>query len=107
MLTNPFLLLLVLIGILLFCIVYHSFAKKDFRVIGTLIGSLGLLFVAAGGGLGIPVVLNNTQLGWLSTTQSLPVWRLGFSTPGDGGAAIYTSSNVACTLNAGAGDNGS
>jgi hypothetical protein len=108
MLTNPFMLLLVLIGLMLFCIAYHSFVKRDFRVIGTIIGAFGLLFVAAGGGLGIPVVLNNTQLGWLSTTQTLPVWRLGFYSPGDAGQPVlYVGSNSACSLNSGNGNGGS
>jgi hypothetical protein len=97
---------LVLIGLLLFCIAY-SFAKRDFKILGTFVGGLGLLFVAAGGQLGIPVVFNNTQLGWLSVSQTLPVWRLGFYTPGDGGGPVlYTGSTSPCSLNSGNGDNG-
>jgi hypothetical protein len=108
MLTNYFMLFLVLIGLLLFCVAYYSFVKKDFRILGSLIGCFGLLFVAAGGDLGIPIVLNNTQLGWLSTYQTLPVWRLGFASPGDYGQPIlYTGSNSACSLNSGNGDGGS
>jgi hypothetical protein len=34
------------------------------------------------------------------------VYRAGFSTAGDGGGAYYYPSNAACTLGAGAGDNG-
>jgi hypothetical protein len=40
-------------------------------------------------------------------TAGTTVSRSGFTTAGDGGAAIYTWSPTSCSLNAGAGDNGS
>lgn len=55
----------------------------------------------------IPHVGTNTALKAKATTSYTTIIRDGFTTAGDGGAATYTSSNVACTLNAGAGDNGS
>jgi hypothetical protein len=80
-LFTPSMFILFLFGVCLLYLAYYSFTRREIRVLGTLAGALGLLFVAAGGGLGIPVVLNNTQLGWLSTSQTLPVWRFGFCYP--------------------------
>jgi hypothetical protein len=108
LLLTPFSACVFIAGICLLCVAYYTYTKHGFRIIGSLVGSLGLLFVAAGGGLGIPVALNNQQLGWLSTSQTLPVWRLGFSAPGDSGQPLlYIGSNSPCSLNSGNGDNGS
>jgi len=49
----------------------------------------------------------NAALTALNSTAFTRVLRGGFSTEGDGGAAWYVPSTSACTLNSGAGDNGS
>jgi hypothetical protein len=49
----------------------------------------------------------NAVLTALNSTAFTRVRRGGFSTEGDGGAAWYVPSTSACTLNSGAGDNGS
>lgn len=51
--------------------------------------------------------LNNTALSALSTAQIGRAWRVGFATWGDSPEVLYTPSNSACSLNAGAGDGGS
>jgi hypothetical protein len=43
----------------------------------------------------------------LATTLEIPVQRLGFTTKGDVAPIFYLPSNAPCSLNAGAGDNGS
>jgi hypothetical protein len=59
----------------------------------------------------IPRVANNTALKTLGTgglvSGQATVFRQGFLTAGDGGSAFYVYSSSACSLNAGAGDNGS
>ena len=49
---------------------------------------------------------NNTALAMFLPTTGR-VRRDGFATPGDGGAADYTTTTVLCTLSAGAGDGAS
>jgi hypothetical protein len=56
---------------------------------------------------GLPIVLNKAALSALATTPNAQIWRIGYNNPGDVPPLIYTASNAACTLNAGAGDNGS
>ncbi|HUC70367.1 MAG TPA: hypothetical protein VMS01_04165 [Stellaceae bacterium] len=56
---------------------------------------------------GIVRVPNNAALAALKSTQAAWVERLGFTTIGDAEKVLYASSNSACSLNAGAGDNGS
>ncbi len=56
--------------------------------------------------LGIQVP-TNTALKALVGTAGEPVYRAGFAAAGDGGAAKYVFSASSCTLNSGAGDNGS
>ena len=51
-------------------------------------------------------VNNNTQLTALPSTISVAT-RLGYATAGDAPPVLYTRSNSACSLNAGAGDGGS
>ena len=50
---------------------------------------------------------NNTQLTALSSSITGPVIRLGYAAAGDAPPVVYTRSNSACSLNAGAGDGGS
>lgn len=52
-------------------------------------------------------VANNTALKALAAGKYTTVLRAGFSTAGDGGGAVYNWSSTACSLNSGAGDNGS
>jgi hypothetical protein len=52
-------------------------------------------------------VPTNSALTALSTVTTSQVWRLGFSTLGDAPPLLYTASASACSLNSGAGDNGS
>ena len=54
-----------------------------------------------------PKVENNTALSALASTYATSIVRLGFSNAGDSPPVLYTPSNSACTLNAGAGDGGS
>ncbi len=54
-----------------------------------------------------PSVANNAALVATQGTASRTLYRSGFTTPGDGGGAIYTWSSTACTINSGNGDNGS
>ncbi|WP_157516636.1 hypothetical protein [Methylosinus sp. LW3] len=53
------------------------------------------------------VVPNNTALSALPISYATAVARLGYSSLGDGPALVFTPSNSACTLNAGAGDGAS
>ena len=56
------------------------------------------------------VATSNNALAALSVAslwKGTSVSRSGFRTAGDGGAAVYTWSSSACSLNSGAGDNGS
>jgi hypothetical protein len=55
----------------------------------------------------LPQVTNNSALQALPSRQFPAVYRLGYAAPDDGGAAIYTGSTLACSLNGGNGDNGS
>jgi hypothetical protein len=59
------------------------------------------------GGTRAQTVPTNTALRSLPSTKYSSVTRLGFSSPGDGGRAIYVPSGSACSLNGGDGDNGS
>lgn len=54
-----------------------------------------------------PTVANNAALQALSTAVTGTVTRLGFSAAGDTPPLTYTASASACSLNSGAGDNGS
>lgn len=51
-------------------------------------------------------VPNNTALKTLAGAGNTIVFRDGFASPGDGGAANYIWSSSACSLNGGLGDNG-
>lgn len=56
----------------------------------------------------LPHVDTNLALTRLATTAiSGGIWRNGFTSPGDAPPLFYQGSNSACSLNAGAGDNGS
>lgn len=55
---------------------------------------------------GLPSVASNAALQATSTATAPIVYRAGFYTQGDGGAAYYTASPSPCTLNSGNGDNG-
>src|ERR1700730_4136566 len=50
---------------------------------------------------------NNAYLKALKSTEFTSVWRLGFSAPDDSPRVLYTSTNAACSLNSGNGDDGS
>jgi hypothetical protein len=52
-------------------------------------------------------VSNNAYLKALKSTEFTSVWRLGFSAPDDSPRVLYTSTNAACSLNSGNGDDGS
>ncbi|RAS38311.1 gp53-like domain-containing protein [Paraburkholderia bryophila] len=54
-----------------------------------------------------PTVPTNAALQALSTVTTSTVTRLGFNTAGDVPALTYLASSSACSLNSGAGDNGS
>jgi len=58
-----------------------------------------------GGVIGVPNLTALEALPGSSVYTS--VYRAGYATPGDGGAAVYGYSSKACTLGAGKGDNGS
>lgn len=53
------------------------------------------------------IVNSNASLKALTAGSYSKVDRAGFAAPGDGGAASYTWTGSACSLNSGAGDNGS
>ena len=55
----------------------------------------------------LATVSSNAALKALSVGTYSSVYRAGFLTAGDGGAAYYNYSSSACSLNSGAGDNGS
>jgi len=66
------------------------------------------------GTINAPFVINaqvsvNTraQLAALPYSYAMAVVRLGYAAPGDAPAVLYTRNNAACSLNAGAGDDGS
>ena len=66
------------------------------------------------GTISAPFVINaqvsvntNAQLAALSYSYAPVVVRLGYTTAGDAPPVLYTRSNSACSLNAGAGDGGS
>jgi hypothetical protein len=65
----------------------------------------GVLFRISGVDLVASVDSNATLVLLTSTTAT--VYRAGFTTPGDGGGAVYIWTSAACSINAGAGDNGS
>ncbi len=65
----------------------------------------GVLFRISGVDL-VASVENNAALVLLTSTTAT-VYRAGFTTPGDGGGAVYTWTSASCSINAGAGDNGS
>ncbi|MGO9430401.1 MAG: hypothetical protein ACLP0Q_16290, partial [Rhodoblastus sp.] len=52
-------------------------------------------------------VSNTTALQALASISAPSVYRDGFASPGDGGAAMYISSSLPCSLDSGAGDKGS
>ncbi|MFT4506520.1 hypothetical protein [Caballeronia sp. 15711] len=54
-----------------------------------------------------PTVATNSALAALSTATTNQVWRLGFTVAGDAPPLTYIASASACSLNSGAGDNGS
>lgn len=64
-------------------------------------------FVSSALSTATPTVGTNTALQALATTTTNQVWRIGFSVAGDAPPLLYTASNAVCSLNAGAGDNGS
>lgn len=68
---------------------------------------LSAFLLVGAGPVGGPTVANNNALKAIPTTQAAFIFRQGFNTAGDGGAAYYRGTNNICTLNAGAGDNGS
>ena len=55
---------------------------------------------------GLPQVSSNAGLKAVTVISS-SIYRAGFNTAGDGGAATYSYSSSPCSLNSGAGDNGS
>ena len=57
--------------------------------------------------ISLPQVANNTALKNLTAGAYSTVYRAGFTTAGDGGGAVYTWAISPCSLNSGAGDNGS
>jgi hypothetical protein len=69
--------------------------------------ALACLAIVGAGPVGGPTVPNTNALKAIPTTQASFVFRQGFNSPGDGGSAYYRGTNIPCTLNAGAGDNGS
>lgn len=58
-------------------------------------------------GAGLPRIANNAALVLTGTSRGPSVYRAGFTSPGDGGGAVYTASPLPCSLNGGNGDNGS
>ena len=56
---------------------------------------------------GLATIATNAALKALAVGTYSTVYRAGFSTAGDGGAAYYNYSSSSCSLNSGAGDNGS
>ena len=52
-------------------------------------------------------VSTNAALKDLKSTEFTSAWRMGFSASDDSPRVIYTSTNAACSLNTGAGDDGS
>jgi hypothetical protein len=71
-----------------------------------LINGITYPFPTSGGGSTITTVINNSALQALPTTTAPQIQRMSFATPGDSPALLYTASGSACSLNAGAGDNG-
>jgi hypothetical protein len=65
------------------------------RIIGTLAGSLGLLFVAASQ-VGLPIAFTSAQLGLLPT-QSTQVLRLGVYSPFDAPPLWFKPTNAVCS----------
>jgi hypothetical protein len=66
----------------------------------------GTLATGLGGAPYHQLVANNAALALRNPLVGSAVTRQGFASPGDGGAAAYVYGSAACTLNAGAGDNG-
>ena len=56
---------------------------------------------------GMPTVLNLSTLEATASTTAVAVVRLAYSTNGDAPSLVYYASPSACSLNSGAGDNGS
>jgi hypothetical protein len=56
---------------------------------------------------GLAVVANNAALKLLPVGTYSTIYRAGFYTPGDGGGGYYNFSGTACSIGAGAGDDGS
>ena len=61
----------------------------------------------SGSGAAVTSVINNAALQALSTVATPTVQRLSYATPGDSPALVSNASGSACSLNSGAGDNGS
>jgi len=64
-------------------------------------------FVSGAVATASPAVANNTVLAATSTVFAPTVWRMGFVAAGDAPPLLYVATALPCTLNAGAGDNGS
>src|SRR4051794_9538820 len=69
--------------------------------------SLVLMFLLLGATDSDQSATSNASLQSYATSQFHSITRLGFFSAGDGGRAVYFSSNSACSLNNGNGDNGS
>jgi hypothetical protein len=67
----------------------------------------GLISSAAGAACPVNVATNAALQAITAPAAGTEVFRAGFYAAGDGGKANYTFSTSACSLNAGAGDNGS
>lgn len=67
----------------------------------------GVTLPIPGSVTGLTAVANLATLKAITVGSASIVYREGYTTAGDGGAAYYIYSGSACSLNAGAGDNGS
>lgn len=71
------------------------------KTVQTTVGSFSLAVVN-----GLPQAPSNAALKAIAAGAYSTVYRAGFNAQGDGGAAYYSWSTSACSLNSGAGDNG-
>jgi hypothetical protein len=78
--------------------------RRKLSLLGLLISAL---LLCGAGPVGMPAVPNLASLKALAPGQNKYVFRQGYNTPGDKGKAYYSWSSSNCTLNSGAGDNGS
>jgi hypothetical protein len=90
----------------------NGYAVLDVEGVGQTPGGLqfivnGVPTVIPGSITGIPISSTNAALEALSTGTYSSVMRAGFYVRGDSPAVIYTASTSTCSLNTGAGDNGS